>query len=63
MVRDGVVEAARVFFGNMEHKDDITMVIGKFYEPGTAPPLRQEPTVEQAEEEEEGEPSPVTPEA
>jgi len=39
-VRDGVVSAAESFFGNMPHKDDITMVIGKYYEPGTAPPLK-----------------------
>jgi len=39
-VRDGVVSAAEAFFGDMPHKDDITMVIGKYYEPGTAPPLR-----------------------
>ncbi len=39
-VRDGVVSAAEGFFGDMPHKDDITMVIGKYYEPGTAPPLK-----------------------
>jgi serine phosphatase RsbU (regulator of sigma subunit) len=39
-VRDGVVIAASTFYGNMPHKDDITMVIGKYYEPGTAPPLK-----------------------
>ena len=27
----------------LPHKDDITMVIGKFYEPGTAPPLELGP--------------------
>jgi serine phosphatase RsbU (regulator of sigma subunit) len=39
-VRDGVVSAATAFFGTMPHKDDITMVIGKYYEPGTAPPRK-----------------------
>ncbi|MDY0004457.1 MAG: SpoIIE family protein phosphatase [Polyangia bacterium] len=39
-IRDGVVQAAQSFFGNMPHKDDITMVVGRFYEPGTAPPLK-----------------------
>lgn len=39
-VRDGVMIAADAFYGDMPHKDDITMVIGKFYEPGTAPPLK-----------------------
>ncbi len=38
-VRDGVMGAADNFYGNMPHKDDITMVIGKYYEPGTAPAL------------------------
>lgn len=39
-VRDGIMGAANNFFGTMPHKDDITMVIGKYYEPGTAPPLK-----------------------
>jgi serine phosphatase RsbU (regulator of sigma subunit) len=43
-VRDGVMSAADTFYGDMPHKDDITMVIGKFYEPGTAPPLPGDPT-------------------
>ncbi|MFH2007147.1 MAG: SpoIIE family protein phosphatase [bacterium] len=42
-VRDGVVSAAVSFFGKMLHKDDITMVIGKYYEPGTAPALKTKP--------------------
>lgn len=52
-VRDGVVSAAKSFFGDMPHKDDITMVIGKYYEPGTAPPLKvatQEGEAEDASE-------------
>lgn len=39
-VRDGIMAAAGAFYGNMPHKDDITLVVGKYYEPGTAPPLK-----------------------
>ncbi len=46
-IRDGVVAAAGHFFGEMPHKDDITMVIGRYYEPGTAPPLKPTATAEE----------------
>jgi len=47
-IRDGVVEAASQFYGEMPHKDDITMVVGRYYEPGTAPPLEPKPSAEEA---------------
>jgi serine phosphatase RsbU (regulator of sigma subunit) len=48
-IRDGVILAANQFFGNMPRKDDITLVIGRYYEPGTAPPMKARPRT--AEEE------------
>ena len=42
-IKDGVVLAANQFFGKMPRKDDITLVIGRYYTPGTAPPLKVQP--------------------